>query len=320
MNNIMVSVVCTAYNHEKYIRDALEGFVRQKTDFPFEVLINDDASTDGTADIIKEYEKKYPEIIKPVYQTENQYSKGIRITNQILIPMAKGKYIAYCEGDDYWCDENKLQMQVDYLESHPECSACVHNTYFFDVQNMTRYVMFLERETDLSLNDCIMGWPHSYHTSSLMTRAKLLKNLPEFVLSVKGVGDHPLSIFLALSGNIHYCNYAMSVYRYCTESSWTLKMRNNLQFKIKKFEDMAHMLEMADSFSGYRFHNQFKKKINLEKHYAAVLKKERLLLLKYPYYHTLYVWKSIKNRLKQRFPFLTGIRGKIRKIGKNESR
>ena len=100
MDEIMVSIICTAYNHEKYIRDALDGFVSQKTNFKFEILVNDDASTDRTAEIIREYEMKYPDLMRPVYQTENQYSKGVRISHDILIPRARGKYLAYCEGDD----------------------------------------------------------------------------------------------------------------------------------------------------------------------------------------------------------------------------
>ena len=118
MNNkdIKVSVCCTVYNHEKYLRKCLDGFVMQKTNFAFEVLINDDKSTDSSADIIREYYEKYPDIIVPVFQTENQYSKGVDIIDDILIPMAKGKYIALCEGDDYWCDENKLLLQYDYME------------------------------------------------------------------------------------------------------------------------------------------------------------------------------------------------------------
>ena len=111
----MVSVFCTAYNHEAYIRDALEGFVSQQTNFPFEVLIHDDASTDGTANIIREYAQKYPNIIRPVYQTQNQYSQKVPIIKTFLGPIAQGKYIAYCEGDDYWCDPLKLQRQVDFL-------------------------------------------------------------------------------------------------------------------------------------------------------------------------------------------------------------
>lgn len=122
MPSVQVSILCAAYNHEPYIRDALEGFVRQKTDFPYEVIINDDASGDNTAAVIREYEQKYPDIIKPIYQTENQYYHVVSMVTDILLPHAAGKYLALCEGDDYWIDENKLQMQYDYMEAHPDCT------------------------------------------------------------------------------------------------------------------------------------------------------------------------------------------------------
>ena len=98
----LVSICCITYNHAPYIRQCLDGFMMQQTNFTFEVLIHDDASTDGTADIIREYESKYPDIIKPIYQTENQYSKGVKVSATFNFPRAKGKYIAMCEGDDYW--------------------------------------------------------------------------------------------------------------------------------------------------------------------------------------------------------------------------
>lgn len=111
MDEIIVSVLCFAYNHEKYIRQAIEGFLMQKTSFGIEILIHDDASTDKTQEIIKEYQEKYPDLVKTVLQTENQYSKGIDVC-KFLINIAKGKYIAFCEGDDYWIDERKLEKQV----------------------------------------------------------------------------------------------------------------------------------------------------------------------------------------------------------------
>lgn len=116
----LVSICCLSYNHVSYIRQCLDGFIMQKTDFPFEVLLHDDASTDGTVDIIKEYENKYPSIIKPIYQTENQHSKGVKISATFNYPRAQGKYIAMCEGDDYWLDPLKLQKQVDFLEGYPQ--------------------------------------------------------------------------------------------------------------------------------------------------------------------------------------------------------
>lgn len=124
----LVSISCITYNHEPYIAQTLDGFLMQKTSFPFEILIHDDASTDRTADIIREYEKKFPNLIKPIYQKENQYSKGFTSVSAAWnFPRAQGKYIALCEGDDYWIDENKLQMQVDFLENNPEYGMCYTN-------------------------------------------------------------------------------------------------------------------------------------------------------------------------------------------------
>ncbi|MBN1214147.1 MAG: glycosyltransferase family 2 protein, partial [Candidatus Lokiarchaeota archaeon] len=115
----LVSICCSAYNHVNYIKDSIQGFIIQKTSFPFEILIHDDASTDGTTEIVKDYEHKYASLIKPIYQKDNQYSKGISPGN-INRKRATGKYIAICEGDDYWTDPYKLQKQVDFLESNPE--------------------------------------------------------------------------------------------------------------------------------------------------------------------------------------------------------
>ena len=127
----LVSICCITYNHEPYIRDCLEGFVMQKTNFPFEVLIHDDASTDHTAEIIREYEAKYPDIVKPIYQTENQYSQGINVL-AFIINCAQGKYIALCEGDDFWSAPDKLQRQVDFMERNPDFAVCFHDVNIVD--------------------------------------------------------------------------------------------------------------------------------------------------------------------------------------------
>ena len=123
MNTPLLSVNVTTYNHSQFIRQCLDGIMMQKTTFPFEVLIHDDASTDGTADIIREYETLYPDIIKPIYQTENRFSRGLSISN-LQYSRVKGKYVALCEGDDYWIDPLKLQKQVDFLENNPDYTIC----------------------------------------------------------------------------------------------------------------------------------------------------------------------------------------------------
>ena len=129
----LVSIRCLVYNHEPYLRQCLDGFVMQETTFPFEAIVHDDASTDGSAAIIREYAEKYPHIIKPIYETENQYSKHdgslVQIIEKAMHP--NSKYIAHCEGDDYWTDPHKLQIQVDFLESHPEYYMTCHAFKFY---------------------------------------------------------------------------------------------------------------------------------------------------------------------------------------------
>lgn len=127
MNTPLVSICSITYNHAPYIRQCLDGFLMQKTNFKYEIIIHDDASTDGTTEIIKEYAEKYPDLITPIFQSENQYSKGVRgFYARFVYPLAKGKYIALCDGDDYWTDPLKLQKQVDFLEANPEYVMCTH--------------------------------------------------------------------------------------------------------------------------------------------------------------------------------------------------
>lgn len=127
----LVSIRCITYKHGPYIAQTLEGFLIQKTTFPFEIVVHDDASPDNTADVIREYEAKYPNIIHTIYETENMFSKGDGVISGIINPILRGKYVAYCEGDDYWIDENKLQKQVDFLEANPDYGLCYTNFNFY---------------------------------------------------------------------------------------------------------------------------------------------------------------------------------------------
>lgn len=177
--DIKVSVLCTAYNQEKYIRNTLEGFVNQNTNFNYEVLVHDDASTDNTVKIIEEYKKKYPKIIKTIYQKQNQYSLGIQIWDDILYSMVKGKYIATCEGDDYWCDNNKLQKQFDFMESNEDVALCTHNTKIYDLNKQKNVGFFnnWHEVHELSPEEVFFGT--KVHTSSYFARKELF-NRPDF--------------------------------------------------------------------------------------------------------------------------------------------
>lgn len=239
-SDCLVSILCTAYNHEKYIRSALEGFVTQETSFAFEVLVNDDASTDGTAAIIREYEEKYPEIIRPFYQTENQFSKGIGyIYEQIFYPNARGKYLAYCEGDDYWTDPSKLQRQVDFLETHPDYTACVHNTtlHYCDGSKPDELLISCSEDHDVLYDNVICGPIVSYHTSSLVARRGIITQTPDFyhAATSHGFADYAWGLLLKLNGGIWFLNRSMSVYRlFSNQSSWTSGVGSQYQ-KLRGF-------------------------------------------------------------------------------------
>lgn len=247
----LVSVICTAYNHGKYIKSALDGFVMQKTNFPFEVIIHDDASTDNTAQIIKEYAEKYPDIIVPILQTENQYSKKVMIDIEILYPLAKGKYIAFCEGDDFWTDENKLQMQVDFLEKNPEYTACVHNTIVHDCTGKRKDELVVNSDGvhDVKFEQVVWGMQNAYQTSALVVKKEALMNVPEFCLKAykNGFGDFPNAIWFTIMGKVHFMPYVMSTYRSMSETSWSLKTYN----VKKQIEHINHLIDMFEGIKAY---------------------------------------------------------------------
>lgn len=152
----LVSIRCITFNHERFIKDALEGFLKQETNFPFEIVIHDDASTDNTAEIIRNYEKKYPSIIKAIYEKENQFSKRDESIDRIMKAACKGKYIAYCEGDDYWTNPHKLQMQIDLMENdkmvslvHTGFTTINENGTPIDRQYYQRFAKLSKKENGL---------------------------------------------------------------------------------------------------------------------------------------------------------------------------
>lgn len=156
----LASISCATYNHEPFIRQCLDHLLAQKTNFPFEIVIHDDASTDGTKEIIAAYALKYPDIIFPYYQNENQYSKGIRgLQSRYNYPRCRGRYIAICEGDDYWPDLLKLQRQVDFLESHEEYVLTFHDFSVVDEKSQVINASPLpnRNQRDASNEDLILG-------------------------------------------------------------------------------------------------------------------------------------------------------------------
>lgn len=246
-SGIMVSVVCDVYNHEPYLRQCLDGFVIQKTNFKIEVLVHDDASTDKSAEIIMEYTNKYPDIVKPILQQENQYSRGVGIWKTYQFPRVAGKYVAICEGDDYWTDPLKLQKQVDYLETHPNFSMCFHRVKCFAEKGRVWQDIFGYLTTkDYPVKDCnefFKRW--LVPTCSILMRGDLLHKIPSNPLFT--YGDSVIIATCLNNGPIHCIGEDMGVYR-LTPGGW-----NGSQNEMRKMElQISHAKGMLQEFVFYR--------------------------------------------------------------------
>lgn len=275
--DIKVSIICNTYNHEEYVKDALDGFIKQKTTFPFEVLIHDDASTDHTADIIREYEQNHPEIIKPIYQTTNQFSQGVKITRDIQIPRARGKYLAFCEGDDYWTDENKLQIQYDILESHPNIDMCAHAAHVVNTRTNEEHdwILNTKHDTIIPIKDIIEGGGGFLPTASLMYRKEIEVNAPEY-RNYYGI-DYTLQVSGGRRGGIYYICKVMSTYRMLTPGSWTVRLRQDSSKKIKHKKKINNTMRLIDKDTNYRYHSYFSKTILKNKIIIGILRLYGLL-------------------------------------------
>lgn len=205
---VKVSILCLAYNQRKYIKKCLDGFLMQKTNFDYEVLIHDDSSTDGTEKIIKEYAAKNSNI-KPIYQKANQYSKGVKITKEYQLPRVKGEFVALCEGDDYWTDENKLQKQVDFLDSNPDYALCFHPVkILFEGKGIVGEYPEPELHKKNSVLELLKQ--NYIQTNSVMYRRAQSYNA---FSSIALPGDWYMHLYHAQFGKIGFINETMAVYR-----------------------------------------------------------------------------------------------------------
>lgn len=261
MSAPVVSILSTVYNHEEFLEKCLDGFLSQKTDFCFEIIIHDDASTDKSGDIIRKYANKYPNIVKPILQKENQFSKGISILNDILYPKAKGKYIALCEGDDYWIDDSKLQMQYEFMESHPECAMCVHNSIIHDLlSKKDKLFNNWNKEKMLSPEDIFIGW--SVHTSSYF----MLRDIVYMPKEMRyWFGDYVVLTMAILSGQIGYIPKTMSQYNYNNTSGVTYKNCLSVKLLLNKEKERIEYLEKYDVKSKYLYHELITKIVDIKK-------------------------------------------------------
>ena len=249
-SKIMASISCLTFNHGAYIRQALDSFLMQKTNFEYEILVHDDASTDETGDILREYGEKYPDKVKPLIQKENQYSQGIdNISGAFNFPRVRGKYIFMCDGDDYWTSPDKMQKQVDYLEAHPDCTLCIHSAKIHLVgRALTEGQMRPYRGNRVITPEEIVDKPSGYAMSSMAFPSRLVKELPDYYVDCP-VGDTPLQMMAAAQGYGYYMDEAMSAYRVGVAGSWTTEGKSGDYARKQKiyWERMKTVYEEFDA-------------------------------------------------------------------------
>lgn len=256
----LVSVVCVTYNHERYIRDAIEGFLMQKTDFPFEIIIHDDASTDATPEIIAEYAGAYPEIVRPVFQSVNQHSRD-RNCFLIASSHAKGEYIALCEGDDYWTDPEKLQIQISAMRNHPHCGISFHSAVMNYGEGTTRelFCRHASRNRVYTTRYIILRGGAFMPSSSICLRrqsmAVMLEPRDNFFSTF--LYDYFLQVFGSLNGGALYINKEMSVYRYMSSGSWTELMTSDGDYFLNWMRTNISAIKQVDAMTGNRYSAEF---------------------------------------------------------------
>ncbi len=240
VNRPLVSIACITYNHVKFISQAIEGFLRQETAFPIEIIIHDDASTDGTAAIVQDYASKHAHIL-PILQTENQYSQGIKPSTTHVLPRCRGKYVALCEGDDYWIDPLKLQKQVNLLEQRSDYAMCFTNSSIVDENSQIVRASRLEKERrrDLSQRDVVSGLVPP--TNTIMMRNIIQDAYATFPNIVNG--DILISALLAEHGQAGYIGDVTACYRIHPQGLWSSQ---SLKFQMVHY--LRTYLVLLDRF------------------------------------------------------------------------
>lgn len=274
----MVSIDCMVYNHEAYLRAALDGFVMQQTNFPFEVLIHEDKSTDTSKVIIEEYRERYPEIIKPLYRKKNVYSrsKNFYLVDKAQRERAMGKYYAFCEGDDYWTDPHKLQKQVDFMEANPDYNLCFHDCKVWNETDecFEPSWMRLEKSCTVSMKDFFRKKVEA-PTLSIMTRTSSYC-LSGHVAKWAPVRDYP-GVLLALHyGKAYYMKECMGVYRMNRPGCWSLFNRN-WNFYWDTCWRYLRFLKMYNQFTEYKYRTMvYRKQVKYVRYF---IKKTFLLMI-----------------------------------------
>lgn len=244
MNNdsqVKVSIRCTTYNHEKYIKECLDSLINQVTSFKYEIIVHDDASTDATASIIRDYAERFPDIIIPIYEKENVFSKDRNLVRKIVTSNCKGQYMAWCEGDDYWCDQYKLQKQVDIMDSDREIGLVYGKSKQYD-ESKGKFLAKTIGEKVLSSEALLLN--NTIPTATVLVRSSIYYEYmkdQEIQNNQWLMGDYPLWIYCSIKSKVFFMDDVISVYRVLRESaSHSLVNRQ----KLESFYESATQMKL----------------------------------------------------------------------------
>lgn len=231
--DIVVSIACTAYNHENYISKTIDSFLMQKISFPFEIIIGEDCSADKTREIVIQYKKKYPELITVITSEKNIGAKKNGLRTRAA---CKGKYTVLCEGDDYWTDPDKLQKQVDFLEANPDFAICFHNMQIiYEGKPEKNKLSNINQKEITTIHD--LAKSNYIYTASSMFRKQNFE-LPEWFYK-SPVGDYPLYLLSARYGKIKFINEVMGVYRIHDKGMWGSRTHEHVSTNFLKTRELS---------------------------------------------------------------------------------
>lgn len=272
MDQPLVSVVIMTYNHENYITQALEGVIAQRVNFPMELLVTNDCSTDRTAQVIDEYvSKTKTDVDIRVFHLKKNV--GLTANHCFIVKQANGKYISYCDGDDYWTDPYKLQHQIDYMEAHPECALCYHNALVENGNVRWPFVSINKRSGVVPIEEVVKIW--AIPTSAVVYRREYIAGEEDRIIKYANE-DYAVEIFMLTKGECHYDDSIYGVINRKHPESVSAEMNRK---PIKMYEDLIAFLEDAKQWHPKDKHHSFDEAIGRYKEYIRKIN----LNIKYPF-------------------------------------
>ena len=309
----LLSVLCITYNQVGYIEHAITSILSQRTSFPFEVLVHDDASTDGTTELLRKLESDHPQLYV-VYEDENQFSRG-KSSIKPLLKIAKGKYYALIEGDDYWTDDGKLEMQVSFLESHPSYSLCVHAGAKVDQsENIIPGgdIRPFAQDCTVPLETVLSKW--LFPTASMVFRGSDYNPAPDFKGNALN-GDYAMTVDLAIKGQVFYYSKKMSAYRVQSLGSLTGRQSKDIALTTDYTKRFVAMLDRIDAYTDLQYTDVLKahkKKVLFD---LAMARGDYPTCAEYPQFKTYPLQDRLKCYLRWKMPSVYAL---IKRIAKRD--